>query len=177
MKSLWLSAMLLSGCVSATLETSANDHQEFALVAAPSVRATVQASFEARLSGKIADALRKAETPSNKYVDSVTLDGAVSALQLSTNTTLAGIQRCQIALKAGSSTVTLSDHALTAQERDRVSVSLPLQNATLEDVRPLLEQSNPTLQLTLEVIPAEVTASKVFTDLALDVAADIAASL
>jgi hypothetical protein len=177
MKSLMLSAVLLCGCVNASLETSAHDHHEFALSSVPPVNVTVPVSFEAALSTKIAQALKKAEEPSNKLVDSVTLDGVVSSAVLSADNTLEGIEACQIALKASSGMVTLVDHPLSAQEQSRSSVELPLQNATLADVRPLLEQSNPILVLTLTVRPADVTATKVVTDLTLDVSVDIAASL
>ena len=177
MKSIMLSVVLLAGCVNATLETSAHDHQEFNLGTVPAVNVTVPVGFEAALSTKIAQALKKAEEPTNKLVDSVTLDGAVTTAILSTDSTLAGVQGCQIALKAGADSVTIVDHQLSDRERSGKSVALPLQNASLADVRPLLEQSNPSLGLTLQVLPAQLTATKVMTDLTLDVSADIAASL
>lgn len=177
MKSLMLSAVLLCGCINASLETSARDHHEFTLSRVPGVNVAVPVSFEAALSTKIATALKKAEEPSNKLVDSVTLDGVISSAILSADDTLEGIESCQIALKASSGMVTLVDHPLSAGEQRAKSVELPLQNATLADVRPLLEQPNPTLVLTLTVRPADVTSTTVVTDLTLDVSADIAASL
>jgi len=171
-----LSLLSLCACINATLETTARDHQEFELVAAP-IDAMVEVGFEAPLSTEIAEALENAEKPTNKLVDSVTLDGAIESAALSTDTTLAGVYGCRITLQANGQTLAIVDYDLSDADRRRSRVSLPLQNATLKDVRPLLEQDRPGIGLTLQLNPAEVTATLAMTDLAIELSADLEASL
>lgn len=179
MKYLMTCALLLCSCVHASLDTTSSEHNEFDLSAAPSVNLDIMVpiTFEAKLSTRIAAALKQAEMPSSKFVDSVELDGAVASATLGTDTTLAGIYSCKINLTSDSGSVTLVDQQLSAGERARKSTELSLQNATLGDVRPLLEQANPRLSFALQIRPSELTADKLITDLAVDVSADLSASL
>jgi hypothetical protein len=179
MKYFTLCALLLSGCIHASLETNATEHHEFDLAAVPAVNVNIMVpvTFEARLSTRIATALKKAEEPSSDLVDSVELDGVVTSAALGTDTSLAGIYACQIELMSDASAVTLVDHDLAERARSSQSLDLPLQNATLADVRPVLEQVNPRLRFTLQIKPSELTAKKLITDLAIEVSADLSASL
>lgn len=181
MKYFALCALLSSGCVHAALSTTATEHHEFDFGDVPNVSANVDIRvpimFATPLSTGIATALKQAEKPTSDFVDSVELGGEVESATLGTDTTLAGIYACQIELRSDMGSVTLVDADLSDRARNSKSSELPLQNATLDAVRPSLEQASPRLVFTLQVNPGELTASKLITDLAVEVSADLAASL
>jgi hypothetical protein len=178
MKHLFMTyAVLLGGCVDLGIAATATDHHEYNLPSTPSVNVIVPVTVSATLDARIAQALRSAGNPSSPHIDSVDLSAVITSARLGMDTTLAGIYGCRIDLTSDSASLSITDYQLTPADRGKASVELPLQHATLDELRPLTMGSNARLTTTLQINPAELTAHRATTDLVVDVGADVEASL
>jgi hypothetical protein len=129
------------------------------------------------LGSSIAQALESAGKPKSSHIDSVDLSAVIATARLATDTTLAGVYGCKIELASDSATLSISDYQLSDGDRRQSSIELPLDHATLDELRPLANGSHPRVTTTFVVNPSELTAHKARIDLVVDASADVQASL
>ena len=170
-------AVLLSGCVRLGIEATATDHHEYDLPNTPSVDVKLPVTVSGPLGTGIAQALKSAGKPTNSHIDSVDLAAVITTARLSTDTTLAGVYSCKIVLASDTASLDISDYQLTDADRRQHAIDLPLDHATLDELRPLANGSNPRVVTTFTVNPSELTARKATVDLLVDASADVKASL
>jgi hypothetical protein len=170
-------AVLLSGCVRLGIEATATDHHEYDLPNTPSVNVMVPVTVSGALGSSIAKALESAGKPKSSHIDSVDLSAVITAARLGTDTSLAGVYSCKIELASDTASLTISDHQLSDGDRKQASIELPLDHATLDELRPLANGSHPRVTTTFTVNPSELTAHEASIDLVVDASADVQASL
>lgn len=170
-------AVLLSGCVRLGIDASATDHHEYDLPNTPSVNGMIPVTVSGPLGPGITQALESAGKPTNSHIDSVALSAVITSARLSTDTTLAGVYNCKIVLASDTASLDISNYQLSDADRKQGAIELPLDHATLDELRPLANGSNPRVVTTFTVNPSQLTAHKATIDLVVDASAEVKASL
>jgi hypothetical protein len=170
-------ALLLSGCVRLGIDATATDHHEYDFPNTPSVNVMLPITVSGPLGAGIAPALKCAGKPTSPPIASGELAGGFTAVRLSTDTTLAGVFSCKIELASDTASLSITNYQLSDSDRQKQAIDLPLDHATLDELRPLANGSHPRVTTTFTLNPSQLTAHQASVDIVVDASADVQASL